>query len=247
MVQIGKEGWDCKSLTGVILSREGDCPTNMVLQTSCRCLRQADKDKTETALIYLNESNAEKLNIQLQKQHHIGIKEFQQGLSKERTTINRYNRMDKKNLPPIEFYQLSVKYETLTIEKAKISESIKNASKNQRYNGIIRTQDFEGNVTEIDTAEEAGSEIADFNLWLNRISKGSFNNITLKMLNKYESELKTIFDEITYAKNDLRYFSSEYNLFEIEANIRKSFSDKRIFKSKEEIIKENAKLLIVGK
>ena len=63
LVQIGKEGWDCRSLTGIILSQEGDCPTNMVLQTSCRCLRQVTKGNPETALIYLNESNAEKLNI----------------------------------------------------------------------------------------------------------------------------------------------------------------------------------------
>jgi len=40
LVQIGKEGWDCRSLTGVILSQSGDCPKNMVLQTSCRCLRK---------------------------------------------------------------------------------------------------------------------------------------------------------------------------------------------------------------
>lgn len=43
LVQIGKEGWDCTSLTGVILSQAGACPNNMVLQTSCRCLRQVDK------------------------------------------------------------------------------------------------------------------------------------------------------------------------------------------------------------
>lgn len=51
LVQIGKEGWDCRSLTGIILSQEGDCPKNMVLQTSCRCLRQVDKGVPETALI----------------------------------------------------------------------------------------------------------------------------------------------------------------------------------------------------
>ncbi len=71
LVQIGKEGWDCRSLTGIILSQEGDCPTNMVLQTSCRCLRQVIKGSPETALIYLNSSNAEKLNVQIEKQHHI--------------------------------------------------------------------------------------------------------------------------------------------------------------------------------
>ncbi|MFO7534942.1 MAG: hypothetical protein R6X19_04535 [Kiritimatiellia bacterium] len=57
LVQIGKEGWDCRSLTGVILSQEGDCPRNMVLQTSCRCLRQVDGGAGETALILLNEEN----------------------------------------------------------------------------------------------------------------------------------------------------------------------------------------------
>lgn len=67
LVQIGKEGWDCTSLTGIILSQEGDCPTNMVLQTSCRCLRQVDKGLPETAIIYLNESNGEKLNEQLRQ------------------------------------------------------------------------------------------------------------------------------------------------------------------------------------
>ena len=29
LVQIGKEGWDCRSLTGIILSQEGDCPKNI--------------------------------------------------------------------------------------------------------------------------------------------------------------------------------------------------------------------------
>ncbi|MDV7392121.1 hypothetical protein RZS08_12230, partial [Arthrospira platensis SPKY1] len=49
LVQIGKEGWDCPSLTGVILSQKGDSPKNMVLQTACRCLRQVDRDADESA------------------------------------------------------------------------------------------------------------------------------------------------------------------------------------------------------
>ena len=62
LVQIGKEDWDCRSLTGIILSQEGDCPKNMVLQTSCRCLRQVEKDMPETALIYLNDTNSDMLH-----------------------------------------------------------------------------------------------------------------------------------------------------------------------------------------
>ena len=67
LVQIGKEGWDCRSLTGVILSQQGDCPKNMVLQTSCRCLRQVERGKAEEAVIWLNKYNADTLNAQLSK------------------------------------------------------------------------------------------------------------------------------------------------------------------------------------
>ena len=91
LVQIGKEGWDCRSLTGIILSQEGDCPKNMVLQTSCRCLRQVEKGMPETALIYLNDTNADKLNAQLQQQHRISLKEFQEAGSDSKT-LKRYDR-----------------------------------------------------------------------------------------------------------------------------------------------------------
>ena len=79
LVQIGKEGWDCRSLTGIILSQEGDCHRTMVLQTSCRCLRQVDRGQPETALIYLNRTNGDKLVAQLQQRHHISLAEFAKG------------------------------------------------------------------------------------------------------------------------------------------------------------------------
>ena len=43
LAQIGKEGWDCRSLTGIILSQKGDCSTNMVLQTSLPLSASSDK------------------------------------------------------------------------------------------------------------------------------------------------------------------------------------------------------------
>ena len=63
------------------------------------------KGMPETALIYLNDSNAEKLNAQLQQQHHISLKEFESGSSKS-TTLNRYSRIDYLKLPKVDFYQL---------------------------------------------------------------------------------------------------------------------------------------------
>ena len=123
LVQIGKEGWDCRSLTGIILSQEGDCPKNMVLQTSCRCLRQVVKGQPETALIYLNKDNGEKLESQLKQQQHISIKELEQG-SKRMTELKRYDRTAYLKLPKIDFYQLKVNYETQTLEAADPAKGI---------------------------------------------------------------------------------------------------------------------------
>ena len=136
LVQIGKEGWDCRSLTGIILSQEGDCPTNMVLQTSCRCLRQVIKNGQETALIYLNESNAEKLNMQLERQHHISLKEFSSA-DNSKTTLKRYNRTAYLKLPKVEFYQLKISYDTLTVEKANPEVSIEKSVDSAQIAGNI--------------------------------------------------------------------------------------------------------------
>lgn len=117
LVQIGKEGWDCKSLTGVILPQKGVCPTNMVLQTSCRCLRQVIKNADETALIWLNKFNADTLNKQLKQQQNISLQEFNKGKHQKTIQIERFSRMDRLKVPPIDFYQLKVSYQTLITEE----------------------------------------------------------------------------------------------------------------------------------
>ena len=89
----------------------------MVLQTSCRCLRQVDKGCPETALIYLNDSNAEKLNEQLRQQHHITIKDLENANNDPRIQIKRYDRTAYLNLPKVDFYQLKVNYKTLMIDE----------------------------------------------------------------------------------------------------------------------------------
>lgn len=248
LVQIGKEGWDCKSLTGVILSQEGDCPTNMVLQTSCRCLRQVDKTASETALIYLNKSNADKLNLQLEKQHHIGLKEFQTGNKKEVDILNRYNRMDKLKVPPIDFYQMKVEYNTVVLEEADPSKIIKVADNEDRKE-IIREQDFiTGEIISYDPkTTERGDIVANFNIWLHSIIKGSYNTLSYKTLKQYEAELKQIFNKITYVQHEIKYFSSKFNIQNIESNIRKVFSAVRDIQTKEDLIKESASLLILEK
>lgn len=244
LVQIGKEGWDCKSLTGIILSQEGDCPRNMVLQTSCRCLRQVAKGVPESALIYLNDSNAEKLNAQLMQQHHITLKEFATADNKK-INIRRYDRTEHLKLPKVDFYQLKIRYESLIIEKANIEAGITDSLNNAEVQAdIIKTTDI--NMKDYDISVESierGNEPATFTAWLYRIVKGGFGSITMGQLDIYTELLKLIFDKITFVSNGIRYYSSKYKHAIVEENIRKAFCDKCSFTTKEERIPENANLL----
>lgn len=246
LVQIGKEGWDCRSLTGIILSQEGDCPTNMVLQTSCRCLRQVTKENPETALIYLNESNAEKFNIQLKQQHHISLKEFT-SVDNRKTPLKRYNRMAYLKLPKVDFYQLKINYETLVIEGANPSEDIAVSADNARITeNIIKTTDLSMDDSKITISidnTEYGTEHSTFNSWIYGIMKGGFGSPTVDELMKYSESLKLVYQKITYENSGTRYYSSKYNRKMVEENIRKSFFDKLTFDTAEELIPAEAALL----
>lgn len=247
LVQIGKEGWDCKSLTGIILSQEGDCPKNMVLQTSCRCLRQVVKGSPETALIYLNDSNAEKLNAQLLQQHHISLKEFSEA-NNEKTVLRRYDRTAYLKLPKVDFYQLKINYESLVIEEADIAGGISASAENAVVSAdIIKTTDF--SMKDISIAiddNERGNAPASFTTWLYNITKGSFGFVTMDQLLPYSAILGEIYNKITHVKDGVRYFSSKYNRALIEANIRKAFCDKCSFSTREELIPEEANLLNIA-
>lgn len=248
LVQIGKEGWDCRSLTGIILSQEGDCPTNMVLQTSCRCLRQVDKGQIETALISLNHDNAEKLEAQLKKEQHTSLAEFQNA-DNRKTVLKRYDRTAQLKLPKVDFYQLKIKYETLITERTDTASEIRSATINADRGFVITYEtDFTGADKKpiyVDDSEK-GNVYTTFSMWLNDIIKGSFGTLTTSDLKPYEVELKELFERITYTENDIRYFSSKVNVDIINANIRKAFIDKRDFSTAEETIPESASLLNIA-
>ena len=249
LAQIGKEGWDCRSLTGIILSQEGDCPTNMVLQTSCRCLRQVVKGQPETALIYLNESNAETLNSQLEQQQHITLQEFSTA-DNRKTTLKRYDRSEYLQLPKIDFYQLKINYETLTIEKADPTRDIAISTDSALLEGsVIKTTDLsmDASKTTVNLDEtEYGTIPATYNSWLYGIMKGGFGSPDMAQLSVHASILKDVFLKITYEHDGIRYYSSKYNRELVEANIRKAFCDKLDFATAEELIPEEASLLNIA-
>lgn len=253
LVQVGKEGWDCPSLTSVILSQKGDSPKNMVLQTSCRCLRQVDPEQEETALIWLNDYNAKTLNDQLKKEQQTSIEEINK-IKKDGKIewVERFSRIEQLDLPLVDFYQLRVKYQSVFEEteahtKTKLQELLKNIDQ-YKAAALVTTAEI-SNLDEGDISimNQTGFDAANYNLWIHDISKESFSLISAPELYAFDTALKAIFKKITYSENGGLFWNDLYDLYTINSAIRLAFNSKRELKTESEIIPENAKLLLVDK
>ena len=253
LVQIGKEGWDCRSLTGIILSQLGDCRRNMILQTSCRCLRQVDTDATEKeqALVWLNESNAKILNGQL-KQQHTSIQEINRaGNGNGEQTVQRHARIEQLELPALDFYQLKVHYQTVIKSEIQTQKKLQDVYENlenyQASASIITTgfEDMEDGKLQIKEADI--NQPAGFKQWLNDIRKTSFHTILAPQLYEFKEQLRAIFDKITIQGQGTSYWNELYDRETIESRIRLAFSPRRELKTRDEVIPETAKLLLVNK
>ena len=239
LVQIGKEGWDCKSLTGVILPQKGVCPTNMVLQTTCRCLRQVVKHNPESAIVWLNKFNADTLNKQLQQQQNITLQEFSSKPVSGHPMIDRFSRMGRVQVPPIDFFQLKVSYETLIIDEAndphaRLQEESILVAKSA---ALVHQQNMEGKIIGSYEQETEGSQLPAFQWWLQQIAKESFGTLTVAQLKTCETELRAIYDKLT-PKHDHQ---------QIRSLIRQAFAPLRDFKVTEEVVPQHAALLQIEK
>lgn len=248
LVGIGREGWNCKSLTGVILSQRNACPQNMVLQISCRCLREVDNTHKETALIWLNKFNAEKLNQQLQEQQYTTIAEFGGKKPDDLITIHRYSRMERLKLPPIDYYQIKINYNTVeTAQVANIGEYLRTYQLPHVDSTVIYTQGFDQSNTASESAVGYGmTEIANFRLWLDLIVKESLGLLSIDTLTRYEAELKLLFEKITIRNSNNLVYNSDIDQSKVRSDIRNSFALRRSFNTKEELIPEEASLLKVN-
>ncbi len=250
LVQIGKEGWDCKSLTGVVLPHEGACPKNMVLQTSCRCLRQVTRGEREKALIWMNKWNADKLNKELKQQQNITLQEFSNKPEAELKHIERHSRMDKMQVPPIDFYQLKVEYETQIVEEqpdtaARLADPDLLAKADE---SIAFVQDFSGNSIDIQNLKREEGESLTFHGWLQKIIKESMGMLNIVQLRTYEVELRSIFEQVTLSEKDdeeYRIENMEYDQCKIRDNVQKAFVPRRDYTIVEEVVPESASILSV--
>lgn len=253
LVQVGKEGWDCPTLSAVILSQKGDSPQNMVLQTSCRCLRQVDKNQNETAIIWLNKDNADTLNKQLKQEQNLSIEELNKASqNKTDNLVQRTSRMEILGLPKIDFYQMKVSYQSIDEEESENSAqkllALKNSIDLLTVDAIITTTDIvnlDNGTTSI--VSQVGNQLASYNQWLFYISRESYALISTDQLFKFDAELKPIFEKITYQKNGVCYFNELYDLHSIQSKIRLAFSIKRNLQTTTEEVPQQAELLIAHK
>lgn len=253
LVQIGKEGWDCPSLTGVILSQKGDSAQNMVLQTACRCLRQVDSGEHETALIWLNQDNADTLNKQLQQEQHITIDDLNAVKGGETTAkIERVSRLEQLQLPPLEFHQLKVTYQATDIEddantQEKLSTLLAEIDNYKRI--ASTTTDTLDSIGEGATSfiNEEGEQVASYKQWLFELVRGSFKTLSLEQLKAFDSDIYKLFECVTYQKNGQHFFNDLYDLPSVESQIRLSFALQRELQTETEIIPQTAQLLLVEK
>ena len=248
LVQIGKEGWDCKSLTGVILAKENKSTRNMVLQTCCRCLRQVKKYDEEKARIYLCKTNGDFLSTQLKEEQHISIKEFQEGKKKEPSLFHFYNRTKVIELPSVDFYQFEINYTNVSEENLDIDGNL-NLVPVEQYETeyTVKITDFTGKLhgkeEEDNEHGAADADIANFTQWLAEVAKGSFGFVKITELMQHKTILQKIFDALTYKVNDINYFSSKFNRKAINSKIRQSFYTKRSVNVKAEYLPTSTQLL----
>lgn len=240
LVQIGKEGWDCRSLTGVVLAQEGDCPKKMVLQTSCRCLRGVDDPETENACIFLNAANGKLLEEQLKQQQHTTLEAFQSGI-RDGIVIKRYDRTKKLELPPLPFYQLFIEYGDKVIEEtvpvAKRLNSLKRRLRNYLKDDTITVGDFEEVRKRISMKHGEYSDVGfatTYLAWLRQISKESFGLLSVDDLKAEDAILHSIFEKISVRDADGdSVLSPQYSQSDIRAEIRRSFWPSRKIEIKE--------------
>lgn len=250
LVRIGQEGWDCKSLAGVIMPYEPDAksPQNSVLQRSCRCLRQAVKYEEETALIWLNRANAAYLDQQLREEQNSSLAEIKAAGEKMLPTFQRFSRMGRQRVPEIPFYQLELnhveKINEVKPDTKAVLESPDLLIKARQFNRNTREEDF----LEIkdSTSDLAGREVPmTFTEWFYLILKEGTHFPDEEMLLEYESQLRNIFSSISIEKEDGRYLSAEYDHEAIREAIRKAFLTELTVKYRREEIRRDAHIMVI--
>ena len=144
-------------------------------------------------------------------------------------------------MPLVDFYQLRVKYQSIDEEteahtKTKLQELVKNIDQ-YKAAALVTTAEINNlDEGEIAIMKQTGFDAANFNLWVHKISKESFNFIKTTELQVFNTELQAIFKKITYEENNILFWNELYDLYTINSKITLAFSIKRDLKTESEVI-----------
>lgn len=243
LAQIGKEGWNCKSLTGVILPNPNSSARTMVLQTSCRCLRELNNAREEEALIWLSKLNHDLLDDELRKNHHTSVAELS---TKKNTTteVKRYSRQEVVKLPSLTYVQLHIKYNTISKGENNIEERLRKISPIASIQRVITQSDFSGHSEIVGNILSNDIDIAmSYSQWINLISKESFGLIAKQDLKEYDSILHGLYLSASFDNNGDRYLSKDIQQITLRSDIRKCFTPQTEIQCEEELVPRSASLL----
>lgn len=199
LVAVGTEGWDCKSLTGVVLPRQ-KTTKNFVLQTTCRCLREVDDAANEKALVYLEKDNYKTLDAELKANYNLHISDLKFGSQPEIEV-----KIRKPKLGKLKYKQVEAKYKILskTTSNNNLSGFDFDKIKEQyKYEERITT----GKIGKAGVASEttAGREVdadaidytfSDFVYDLSKATFGKFSEVEL--LQNHKKDLEKAFEKIS--------------------------------------------------
>lgn len=243
LAQIGKEGWNCKSLTGVILPNPKSSARNMVLQTSCRCLREVKNASEEEALIWLSKQNHDLLDQELRKKHHTSVAELSTKRSNTRE-VKRHSRQEIVKLPLISYVQLHIKYNTICKGNNNVEERLNRIVPLESLKRVITQSDLSGH------SEIVGNILSDdvnipmsYKQWLNLISKESFGLISAIDLKRYNNILHRLYLAVSFDRNGDRYLSKDFQQQTLRSDIRKCFTPQTEIQCEEELIPRSASLM----
>lgn len=241
LVGIGREGWNCKSLTGVILSQRNACSNNLVLQVCCRCLRQVD-NRRETALIWLNKYNADILDSQLHSQQFTTLSTFSSIQPERNITIRRYPRDKTLNLPDIDYYQLYIRYDASNESVTKnIDSYIRSYNPVTLDRVIIHSLDITGkDCTATDTLDtEDNSQYITYIQWIDTIIKESFGTMSLDDILPYHDALRSLYDRLVIKDGDTERLNPRYDQKAARSYVRCGFGSRRSLRIIKDMVHES--------
>ena len=240
LVAVGTEGWDCRSLTSVVLPRQ-KTTKNFVLQTTCRCLREVTDASKENALIYLSADNYETLDKELKENYQLSITDLS-----ERKEQNIEVQVRKPKLGKLKYKQIETKYKIVKktspeIKKELSSFSFTNIKNRYSYDrsivsGSIGKSGLTGEVAISDVKADSTAlfSFEDFIYNLSSCTYGLFSEADL--FNGYNHELASVHKSIE-KETEWLVLNPHIDIGDVNRMIASSFMD-RVEYTKEAIEQE---------